>query len=545
MCDSVCKLVDNLGKANAVSNETILVVDDGRENREFIVEYVLQPNGYECLLAKDGVEGLEMALKYKPDLILLDLNMPRMDGSTVLKHLAHRNADIPVILMTFYGSEEIAIEMYRLGVRDYVKKPYSVEEMEQAINRSLTETRLRREKEALTERVIHANRDLQMRLQELNVLYSIGKSVSSLSDMATLLPRVVDAAIRITSAEQGKLYLLEDNMLVCRAQKRHKTGRAVSSNVDATNPLAIQVLKTGQPLLVAREKTDTQESDDPISAAYVPLLLRDEIIGVLGVDNYSVRAGHFSQHETALLSALSDYVTIAISNARNYEALKISKERESQKIRGTFERFVPPSVVERALKQTGEITLGGNRREVSILFADIRGYTAWSETAPPEMVVETLNQYLSLAAEVVMAWEGTLDKFFGDGLMAIFNAPEDQPDHVHRAADAALALIKAANEVNLQHGHKLSYSVGVNVGEAVVGYIGTERAVNYTAIGDAVNLAKRLQEYGAPGQILVEEAVIHRLGNLVQARALGEIKVKGRKQGAFAYELQALHYPSS
>jgi adenylate cyclase len=183
------------------------------------------------------------------------------------------------------------------------------------------------------------------------------------------------------------------------------------------------------------------------------------------------------------------------------------------------------------------LSLGGTRREVSVLFADIRGYTTWSEDAEPEDVVETLNHYLSLAAEVILGWEGTLDKFFGDGLMAIFNAPSNQPDHVHRAADAALALIRAAQEVNVIHGHQLAYSVGVHVGEAVVGYIGTDRALNYTAIGDVVNLAKRLQEYAAPKQILISDEVVKRLGQQVKARAVGELKVKGRKQPAYAYEL--------
>lgn len=527
-----------------MSGETILVVDDGKDNRDFIVDFVLKPNDYKYLLAKDGVEGLEMALKHKPDLILLDFNMPRMDGGDVLKHLYRRNVDIPVILMTFYGSEEIAIEVYRLGVRDYVKKPYSVDEMVQAIDRSLTEVRLRREKEALTERVINANRDLQLRLQELNILYGVGKSVTALIHMDKLMPRIVNAAIKVTQAEEGYLYLQENDVLICRAIKTHRSGRAVVNNTPTDDMLAVQVMRTGQPLLVARDSTDGQTPGEPISAAYVPIMLKQEVVGVLGVDNITEKAGHFTQHQSALLSTLSDYAAIAISNARNYEALKQNKEREAEQIRGTFERFVAPAVVDRALKQPDDLQLGGNRREVSILFADIRGYTAWSETAPPEQVVETLNHYLSLAAEVILAWEGTLDKFFGDGLMAVFNAPDDQADHVHRATDAALALIKAAKEVNLMHGHQLSYSVGVNVGEAVVGYIGTERAMNYTAIGDTVNLAKRLQEYGAPGQILIEEAVVKRLGKLVQARPLGELRVKGRQRPAYVYELHGLHYPT-
>src|SRR5215207_6949111 len=131
-----------------------------------------------------------MALKHHPDLILLDLQMPRMNGIQVLKTLSSRQIDIPVVLMTFHGSEEIAVEVYRLGVRDYVKKPYTVEEMTGAIERSLTEVRL-----------LQANRDLQVRLKELDVLYTVGKSVTELTNMNELLPRIVDAASHIAQAE--------------------------------------------------------------------------------------------------------------------------------------------------------------------------------------------------------------------------------------------------------------------------------------------------------------------------------------------------------
>lgn len=527
-----------------MSGETILVVDDGKENRDFIVEYVLEPNGFKSLQAKDGREGLEMAIKYEPDLILLDLQMPRMNGLQVLQNLSARNSDIPVILMTFHGSEEIAVEVYRLGVRDYVKKPYTVDEMLNAIDRSLTEIRLRREKEALTERVIQANRELQKRVQELNVMYSVGKSVTALMKLEQLLPHIVDAAIKVTQAEEGHLFLLEGEKIVCKAQKRHNTARAQAVNTETNDPIATHVLKTAQAITLTPEQLADNPSG-PSSAAYSPMILGKQVIGVLGVGKMSSQASAFTKHESALLSALTDYAAIAIQNAHNYEAVQQQKTAENELIRDTFERFVPASVVDRALKKPSELQLGGTRREISVLFADIRGYTTWSEDVPPEKVVETLNHYLSLAAEVILGWEGTLDKFFGDGLMAIFNAPDNQPDHVHRAADAALALMRAAEEISSQHGHGLSYSIGVNVGEAVVGYIGTDRAMNYTAIGDVVNLSKRLQEYAAPGQILVEEAIIKRLGTLAHARPLGELKVKGRKNRAFAYELHGLNYPET
>ncbi|MEO8606417.1 MAG: adenylate/guanylate cyclase domain-containing protein [Chloroflexota bacterium] len=522
-----------------MAGERILVVDDGKENREFLVEYILQPNGFESLVARDGKEGLDMALELHPDLILLDLEMPRMKGTDVLKNLTAAQSDIPVILMTFHGSEEIAIEVYRLGVRDYVKKPYTVDEMLTAIERSLSEVRLRKEKEALTERVLSANRDLQRRLQEMNVLYSVGKSVTELMNMNELLPRIVDAAAQVTQAEEGYIYLLENNRLLCRAQRRLNNGRARSADLEMNDPYAMQVLQAGKPLVLKPEQL-TSEQGKVYSMAYAPMIFRNEVIGVLGVSNLTADSHVFTKHDSALLSTLTDYATIAIENARNFEALRHTKDKEHEQIRGTFERFVPPSVVDRVLSHPEDLKLGGTRQEISVLFADIRGYTAWSENAPPEKVVEMLNDYLSLAAEIILAWNGTLDKFFGDGLMAIFNAPNPQEDHVHRAADAALALMKAGEEMRARRGDDLHYSIGVNVGEAVVGYIGTDRAMNYTAIGDVVNTAKRLQELAQPGKIWVEDEVVKRLGDLVQAQALGEIKIRGRKKAAYAYELQGL-----
>lgn len=525
-----------------MAGEQILVVDDGRENREFVVEYVLEPNGYQAMTARDGLEGFEMAMEHLPDLILLDLQMPRMNGMQVIESLAQHNMNIPIILMTFHGSEEIAIEAYRMGVRDYVKKPYSIDEMLAAVERSLTEVRLRKEKEALMERVLQANRELQRRLQELNVLYSVGKSVTALMELDRLLTRIVDAATQITGAEESHIHLLQGDKLICRAHKRPNTARAVPVNLEMNDRAALHVLETGQPLAMTPEQLAELHLPDggPVAVAYAPLTLKNAVIGVLGVDNVTPGSHAFSKHDAALLSALTDYAAISIENARNFGELKLAKEREKAQIRDAFEKFVPPSVVDRALYDPGAMKLGGKRQEISVLFADIRGYTTWSENAPPEQVVEMLNDYLSLAAEVILSWGGTLDKFLGDGLMAVFNAPDVQSDHVHRATDAALALMSAAEEKSRERGDTICYSVGVAVGDAVVGNIGTQRAMNYTAIGDTVNLAKRLQEYAAPKQILVEEEIVKRLGNRVQVRALGEVKLKGRKKQSFAYELLGL-----
>ncbi|MBI5958388.1 MAG: response regulator [Chloroflexi bacterium] len=523
---------------------TVLVADDGREIREFVVNSILRPNGFIPLIARDGVEALDLAQKHQPDLILLDLQMPRMDGLQVLDALKAKGLDIPVILMTFHGSEEIAIEVYRKGVRDYVKKPYTPEEMLDAMNRALAEVRLRREKDALTERLLRANADLNRRLRELNALYQIGKSVTALVGMDKLLPRIVDAATQVIGAEQGKLQLLDGNQLVLRAVKLHNEEHAHAVYDYINDRIARQVAQKGELVAISAEEMNRHRTQDPSLPAAViciPLKVKDRVVGVLSVENVSAGAPSFGPQDAPMVSALGDYAAIAIENARIYVALEEATTRENETLRSAFERYVAPSVVERILQTTEALTLGGRRREISVVFADVRGFTTFSEQASPEEVVNLMNEYFTLATDVIFSREGTLDKFMGDAVMAFFNAPEDQADHPYRAVDSALALQRAIVERNSRIGGQgLTFGIGVHLGEVVVGNIGTARAMNYTAIGDTVNVTKRLQERALPGQILISAEVYARLGNLVKVKSMGELSVKGRHQPIQVYELESL-----
>ncbi len=531
-----------------MANELILVVDDGQENRDFVVDYVLRPNGFRAAVARDGQEGFEKAISESPDLILLDFQMPRMDGGQVLEALRERQCYIPVILMTFHGSEDVAVKVFRLGVRDYVPKPFSVDEMLEAIDRALLETRLRREKEALTERLLKSNRDMQRRIKELNALYSVGKSVTSLLNIRKLLTRIVDAAVYVTGADQGTLMMLHGNELYTRAIRLKGDAGARPANKRATVKTAYKAIQTGRPVMLNPKELAVAGSLEGTSRAllYTPLKLGREIVGVLGVDNLDIDRA-FTEHDGTLLGALGDYAAVAIQNAKLFSQLEAAKEREKQHIQGAFERYVGPSVVDHALRQADGLSLGGQRHIVSVLFADIRGYTAFSEKMPPESVVELLNEYFTLAGDIIMARGGTLDKFMGDAVMAFFNAPEPQADHILRAVDAALSLQQAVAKRNRraqrQDQHALSFGVGVSVGEAVVGNIGTQRIMNYTAIGDTVNLAKRLQERASAGQVLLEERVVKALGQQLRVEPLGMMKLKGRRARANVYALKGLIVP--
>jgi two-component system NtrC family sensor kinase len=185
--------------------EKILVVDDGQHVRDFLAEYILGPQGYTIVMAFDGQDGLEKAIKEKPDLMIVDNQMPRLSGIELLRTLRDRQIDIPAILTTAYGSEETAVEAFRIGVRDYVIKPFDASTIKISIERALREGRLKRERDHLLSQVLDSNTKLEKRIQELNTLYGIGKSVAASLDLEKVLHRVVEAAVYITNADEGFL----------------------------------------------------------------------------------------------------------------------------------------------------------------------------------------------------------------------------------------------------------------------------------------------------------------------------------------------------
>jgi adenylate cyclase len=217
----------------------------------------------------------------------------------------------------------------------------------------------------------------------------------------------------------------------------------------------------------------------------------------------------------------------------------LTEQRRLEAVSQMFRRYVSPAVVERLLENPSELKLGGQRQEITSLFADIRGFTDFSRQHDPETLVEVLNQYLDVGAKAVLAEDGTLDKFMGDAVVAFFNAPLPQADHVLRAARAALNLQKAISQLHQQLPAtcRLGYGVGITVGDAVVGNIGTAQQMNYTAIGPSVNLARRLQEAAAPGQILLTRLVYQRVKAQVEARPLPPIQVEGIREAIEVYEL--------
>jgi two-component system NtrC family sensor kinase len=311
--------------------EKVLVADDSRGIRDFLIQYILKPKGFKVITATNGRDGLDLARKHQPQLIIADNQMPYLTGLEMLQALYEGGLRIPAILMTAHGSEQIAVDAFRLGIRDYVIKPFEVDEMTSAIERALRESRLERERTQLIQEITASNTELKQRLQEPNTVYATGKSVTSSLDLEEVLRRVVEAAVFVSGAEEGSLMLLDaekQNELYVRASKNLDSA-SNSIRLRVQDSLAGQVLQSRQPLVVDHSNAKQKITTTYLVKAlvYVPIISQNEAIGVLSVVNRH-RDKPFNNRDTRVLSTLADYASIAIRNA----GLFANSEQERNKL---------------------------------------------------------------------------------------------------------------------------------------------------------------------------------------------------------------------
>jgi PAS domain S-box-containing protein len=305
-----------------VAEERVLVIDNSPSDLKFLRDVVLRPRGYTVFSARDGEAGLQAALEHKPDLIIMKRRLPKLSSLEVIEALQKKGNDIPFILVASESSEQAVRRALRLGVRDYIVKPFSGEAMLQTVERVLAEERQKRR--WLDKGITEINKQLERRVKELSTLYRIGKAVTSLLDLEKVLNRIVEAAVFLTGAEEGFLLLVdgETGELYMRAAKGLGEKYARGFRVRVTDSLSGQVVQTGKSLMVSsvqdEEKFKLKTGYLVKSLLHVPLKVRDEVIGVLSVDN-KLSPKSFTNNELYLLSALADYAAIAIENARLYQ----------------------------------------------------------------------------------------------------------------------------------------------------------------------------------------------------------------------------------
>lgn len=311
-----------------MSQEIVLVVEDDDEIRTFLRDAVLIPAGYRVLIAKDGPEALKRALTDRPDVILLDLRLPRLSGLEVLNFLYQRNRRIPTIVLTAYGSEQDILAAFRLGVKNFLQKPFGVDEVIPAIEQALAEELLRQERENLTVALAQANKRLQQQLQHWATLNDIAQAISSTLEEPEIFKRVVENVTRILRVEACSLLLLDQKTseLEFAVMLEGDEARYSDFRLKPGQGIAGWVAQRGRPLLVPNTRQDPRfyaEVDRTTrfqtrSIICVPLKAKGQVIGVLEAINKidSSQDATFTEEDLKLLTTLASWVAVAVENAR-------------------------------------------------------------------------------------------------------------------------------------------------------------------------------------------------------------------------------------
>lgn len=361
--------------------------------------------------------------------------------------------------------------------------------------------------------------DLRRKARILALLYEMSKTLGSVFDLDPIFEKACEVIFSATPADRVVALLRdertqgadgEDNLVIVAMRMRDEKRAAQGRKQSIGRTITRKVMRERQALLSQDAAADSEfagvnsiVSQGVHSTICAPLLADARVHGALYADRLDAFTA-FTRDDLELVSAVAAQTAVAVENARSHE--RLAREEVA---RANYSRFLPEYVVKQILENPDSFKLGGVNQTVTVLFADIRGFTRLSEHAPPERVVQLLNNYFTAMTDIIFAHGGTLDKYIGDGLMALFGAPTATADDPFNAVAAAVAMQRQMSFINEQLKAEglveIAIGIGLHTGEATVGYIGSERRSEYTAIGDTVNLAARLEQNAQAGQILLSD----------------------------------------
>jgi adenylate cyclase len=382
----------------------------------------------------------------------------------------------------------------------------------------------------------------------LKVLTKVAETLIAVRPVEEVLQQVMDIVFDHVPADRGFL-MLEDEAAAGKLVPmvvRHRSPGGGEGRITVSKTIADRVMHDRVSILTSDAMVDPRfGAGDSIrfhgirSAMCAPLWNKDQVIGIIHVDS-PMLTNCFTVNDLDLLTALANYAAVAVERARlNQKILAEEKKRER------LGRFLSPQVTSRILAaaDTHGAELGAPEvREVSVLFADIVGFTGMSETMSPNSVSLLLNDYLSRMTEVIFRYEGTLDKYIGDAIMAVFGAPLDMPDHAERAIRTALEMQEKLTEWNTEQreGPSLRIRIGINSGKAVAGEIGSINKKEYTVLGDTVNTASRLESVAKPGTVVIGENTYQAVEGKFECLSLGAFSLKGKQREVLVYEVSGI-----
>ena len=381
-------------------------------------------------------------------------------------------------------------------------------------------------------------------LAQQRALSGVLRAIARAEGLRAVLDEVVDAARRLCHGEHAQLYLAEGDLFVIFSESGDLKP-AYDYSVDHPHPrdrrtVVGRVALTGESVLIPDVLADPEYSYGAQQiVGYrallgVPILLDEQLIGALVVGRDT--PGSFADHLIELVRAFADQAAIAIANARLFEAV--------ERHRTELSRFVSPQVAELLSTKEGEQLLAGHRAYISCLFCDLRGFTAFSETAAPEELFEVLHLYHELLGKLIPAFDGTLEHFAGDGVMVFFNDPVAVEEHELQAIRFAVTAQERFAELAhgwQRRGIELGLGIGIEAGYATLGRIGFDGHYDYAALGPVPNLASRLSTRAHGGQILIGQRAFAAAEHAIDASSVGELELKGFGRPVPAYEVRGLN----
>jgi adenylate cyclase len=377
---------------------------------------------------------------------------------------------------------------------------------------------------------------------KLQLLLEVSQKLSSELDLDRLLRTVVDTTFEIMSVDRVTIVLLDeatDELVPTIARSR----LGDTQPVQVPRSIADKVRQERVAVVSQNASTDARFRGQSIvqqsvrSAMCSPLMASaDRVLGLLYVDNLTT-TNTFTDEDLQFLVAFSGLAAVGIKNSRYAEQI-----RREATVRSNFERYFAPNVAADIAQQDGAIRQGGERRRTTVLFSDIRGFTAIAEAMGPDAIAQLLSEYFTEMVEVIFEHGGTLDKFIGDAIMALWGAPIAHADDPDRALRAALAMQRSIGRLNQrwasQGRPEIGVGIGINHGEVFAGNIGSHRRLEYTVIGDAVNVAARLCAEAGPGEILVTESFLGAVREQVSSDYLPEMALRGKAQMVQVYRIR-------
>ena len=376
--------------------------------------------------------------------------------------------------------------------------------------------------------------------EKLTTLLEVSKGLGRAVDTDAILDKIVQYAYQILAVDRVAILLLDEQGELIPKISRDKRGadapRMVPQSIAraaVTDKVAILSDNAGEDSRFGGQSVVLQQVRSAICS---PLMgSEDRVLGVLYVDNVST-THRFTDDDLDFLVAFSGIAAVAIENSQFAERI-----RRETLARSNFERYFTPQLAQRIASSAGATRLGGDKRKVAVLFSDIRGFTALSETMNPDDMARLLSEYFTEMVDCVFRHEGTLDKFIGDAVMAQWGAPIGDPRDADKAVRAAMDMIHELDKLNARwraEGRpELQIGIGLNFGDAFAGNIGSEKRLEFTVIGDTVNTASRLCSVAAPREILISEPMLAALSDKPRVEERPPMELKGKSQPVPVYRV--------